>query len=64
MTALHEYAAGIAEELKGALVKGFGHEMGAVCSFGEVTKEESSLAGKLLEDKYSSENWNLFRQKA
>jgi lipoate-protein ligase A len=65
MTALHEHKSGIGiEELKSMLVKGFQDEMGAGCSFGEVTEEESSLAGKLLEDKYSRESWNLYRQKA
>ncbi len=64
MTALHEHASGIGiEKLKGALVKGFGDEMGAVCSPGEVTKEESALAERLFEDKYSRDSWNLYREK-
>lgn len=64
MTALHEHAPGIGmEELKNMLVKGFRDEIGVVCSFGDVTKEESALAKKLLEDKYSKESWNLYRQK-
>lgn len=63
MTALHEHAAGIdIKELKDMLVKGFGDEMGAVCSFGKATEEESALAKKLLVEKYSREGWNLNRQ--
>jgi len=64
MTALHEHASGIGmDELKNELVEGFEAELGAFCSLGEITKEESALAEGLVSDKYSRESWNLYRQK-
>jgi lipoate-protein ligase A len=63
MTALEEQGFNVdLNTLKGALIEGFEAEVGVKLVQGGLTTEETALADRLLAEKYSREEWNLFRR--
>jgi len=65
MTGLSELGHNVKiEELQKALIEGFVGEMGAPFVLEGLTREENELAMRLLEEKYSRPEWNLYREGA
>ena len=65
MTALteHGYDVGL-DRLKDRLTEGFSAALGSTFVPGGLTAEENELSMELLEEKYSTDGWNLYRQAA
>lgn len=63
MTSLHEHTGEVSmDKLKASVAAGFEEVLGMRLAPSVLTAEETELAEKLMEEKYSTEDWNLHRQ--